>query len=339
MRGRNRRSNLAKFSPLAFVVAAAALMVAPSGASAATTIGETFEPTTLCDGAMLTRLQSVSPGGQYSAPSDGVITRWSFEAGADPPDLRFKAARAAPGADLTTSADFTIVGESLLETDLDDNELNSFFTRIPVLAGDVIGFFNATISSGDGCGTGDAAYDTHFFFGDPHPGDTETFTLQSAVKYDVSALLEPDCDKDGLGDETQDGNLSSCPGAPQPLTCRGERLTISGTPLNDTITGTNDRDVIAALGGNDEVIALDGNDVVCGNDGDDKLRGQDGNDRMKGNRGADRVKGGTSDDFLKGNRGQDILKGKAGDDTLNGGRNDDTCRGGAGDNKIRNCES
>ena len=317
---------------------AVALLAIPSGASAGTQIGETFTPTGGCD-SNRTRLQSVSPGGQYSAPSDGVITRWSFQAAATPPDLRFKVGRAVLGEDLTTDADFTIVGESVIETDLTADALNSFFTRIPVQAGDVIGFFNAS-TSGFCFEPGATGYTSHELVdADPHPGDPpETYAPFTSRQNDVSAILEPDCDKDGLGDETQDGNLSACAGV-QPLTCRGERATIAGTPLNDTIVGTNGRDVIAALGGNDEVIALDGNDVVCGNDGSDKLRGQDGNDRMKGNRGSDRVKGGTSDDFLKGNRGQDTLKGKAGDDTLNGGRNTDTCRGGAGDNKIRNCES
>ena len=319
---------------LASLAAAALIAAIPSGAGAATTIGETFVPVgDACFGT--TVIQSISPGGQYSAPSDGVITRWSFEADGAPPDLRFKVGRPVPGADLTTDTDFTIVGESVIETDLTASALNSFFTRIPVLTGDMIGLFGNTAGK---CHNNEADYSIHSFEGDVHPGDTETFQLVD-VKLDVSAILEPDCDNDGLGDETQDGNLSSCGAAVTPLTCRGEPLTIVGTPLNDTIVGTNDRDVIAALGGNDEVIALDGNDVVCGNDGSDKLRGQDGNDRMKGNRGSDRVKGGTSDDFLKGNRGQDILKGKAGDDTLNGGRNTDTCRGGAGDNKIRNCES
>ena len=34
------------------------------------------------------------------------------------------------------------------------------------------------------------------------------------VFIDVSAVLEPDCDSDGFGDETQDDNLLSCPPGP-----------------------------------------------------------------------------------------------------------------------------
>src|SRR5688572_9785872 len=92
MRGRSR-TKLAKFSSLVFVVAAAALMVAPTGAGAATTLGDTFDPTTACD-PDVTRLQSAS-GGQYTAPTNGVITRWEYQADADEPNnMRFKVGRA-----------------------------------------------------------------------------------------------------------------------------------------------------------------------------------------------------------------------------------------------------
>ena len=314
---------------LGFVAAAAMLIAVPAGASAATQIGETFTPNLACD-ADTTWLQGRSPSSQYAAPTAGVITRWSHEADAGPSDLKFKVGRRGFGSN------FTIIGESGLVSP-DASTLNSYFVQIPVEAGDVIGLYTVTATGCRRFNGADSGYELNFFFDDVEPGTSEDFGETNNFQLDVSALLEPDCDKDGLGDETQDGNLSAC--GLQPPTCRGERLTIVGTPGNDTIVGTGGRDVIAALGGNDEVIALDGNDVVCGNGGSDKLRGQDGNDRLKGNRGVDRVKGASGDDNLKGNRGEDTLKGKSGDDTLNGGRNDDTCRGGGGDNKITNCES
>ena len=34
------------------------------------------------------------------------------------------------------------------------------------------------------------------------------------VFIDVSAVLEPDCDRDGFGDETQDNELNACPPGP-----------------------------------------------------------------------------------------------------------------------------
>jgi hypothetical protein len=306
-------SKLARTIPVAVIVATA-LMAAPSGASGATTIGETFTPSAFCDTSR-TRLQSVSPGGQYSAPSDGVITRWSFQAGGAPPDLRFKVGRAVPGSDLTMNAAFTIVGESILQTNLAPNTLNSFFTRIPVMTGDVIGFFNATTSTAS-CGQGGATgYTAHVFIGDPHPGDTQTFTFQATSKWDVSALLEGDCDNDGFGDETQDGDLSSCapgtipPPAPgpggTPVSCKGLPATIVGTAGSDVRTGSLGQDVIAGLGGNDTLSGIAGNDVICGGAGRDLLKGGKGKDTLLGQKGKDTLKGGGGKDLCKGGKGTD----------------------------------
>jgi hypothetical protein len=342
---------------LASVVAMTLLIAAPSGASAATQIGETFAPSAFCDTSR-TRLQSVSPGGQYSAPSDGVITSWSFQAGAAPPDLRFKVGRAAPGADLTMNADFTIVGESGIQTNLTPNTLNSFFTQIPVKTGDVIGFFNATTSAGScGIGGGGATgYTAHVFAGDPHPGDTQTFTFQATSKWDVSALLEPDCDNDGLGDETQDPDLSSCappppgtppgpgippPGSPPgtpPVTCRGLPATIVGTDGNDVRTGSLGQDVIAGLGGNDTLSGIGGNDVVCGGAGNDGLNGGNGKDTLLGQKGNDKLKGGPGKDKLSGKKGKDTLKGAGGNDKLKGGGGRDVCIGGKANDSASKCE-
>src|SRR6266511_3420090 len=82
----------------------AAVWVPPAGA--ATQIGQTFAPVTSC-GAASTYLQTTSPGGQYAAPSPGVITAWSFQANATPPtQIKLKVARPAGGNLYTT------VGES-----------------------------------------------------------------------------------------------------------------------------------------------------------------------------------------------------------------------------------
>ena len=294
---------------LASVVAMTLMIAVPSGASAATQIGETFTPSAFCD-TLRTRLQSVSPGGQYSAPSDGVITQWSFQAGAVPPDLRFKVARAAPGADLTMNADFTIVGESILQTNLAPNTLNNFPTQIPVKAGDVIGFYNATTQTAS-CGrAGATGYTGHVFIGDPHPGDTQTFTFQVTSQFDVSALLETDCDKDGLGDETQDPNLSTCapgttPKGSSSVTCKGKPANIVGTSGNDVRVASPGPDVIAGLGGNDTLSGLAGNDLICGGAGKDTLKGGKGNDKLLGQKGNDTLNGGPGKDKLTGGAGKD----------------------------------
>jgi hypothetical protein len=282
---------------LASLTAAVLITAIPSGASAATQIGQTFPPESSNCSAN-TWLQSGAPGGQYTVPSDGVITSWSFEANSAPPELKFKVGRHAPGADLTMAADFTIIGESGLVAP-DANTLTSYFIRIPVQAGDVIGaFFN---DDGD-CGRSDSDYDYHQFPADVQPGDTQTFTPATGFQFDVSALLEPDCDKDGLGDETQDNKLvGSC----STLTCKGEPLTDVGTDGPDEILGTTDRDVIAALGGRDKVSGLAGKDLICGGRGRDTLKGGKSKDKLFGQKGRDKLRGGGGKDVCKGGKGDD----------------------------------
>jgi Ca2+-binding RTX toxin-like protein len=235
-----------------------------------------------------------------------------------------------------------MVGESALVNPVFD-ALNSYFVQIPVLAGDRIGlYWDKDNTSGADCRRIATDFDYHYHTGDVVPPTRTKFTFGSDYQYDVSALLEGDCDKDGLGDETQDGNLSACGpaavAAQAQLSCQGQQPTIVGTNNADLILGTQGRDVISALGGRDTVFALDGNDVVCGNSGKDRLRGQVGDDSIKGNDGADSVKGGRGDDNLKGGRGGDLLKGNRGDDRLVGGRDNDACRPGKGsDTLLRSC--
>jgi hypothetical protein len=199
-----------RFSLTAVVAAAAALIAAPTGASGATTIGQTFSDFD-ANGCQIgfTNLQAISPGGQYAAPSAGVITSWSYEAPASSvPQLKLKVARPAGGDD------FTVIGESSPMSPA-ASSLNSFSAKISVQAGDVIGLYTVTAGS---CFRASPGYFVEYLPGDLAPPTTETFisTSPDNQQLDVSAVLEPDCDRDGLGDETQDTDISSC--APSPAT-------------------------------------------------------------------------------------------------------------------------
>jgi hypothetical protein len=211
---------------IAGVLTGACLLGLPGTASAETTIGQTFVPSGDCS-TSATLLQSTSPSDQYSAPSPGVITSWSFQAGPDAPQqLKLKVGRAAGGDS------FTIVGESAAESP-QANALNSFPTRISVQAGDIIGFF---ISGGDPqCGRiGVPGYSFHFVPGDPPPGTTSTYSQSPPPGREagIAAILERDCDSDGFGDETQDAS----PACPRTLTLdasknkvkKGKKVTLSG---------------------------------------------------------------------------------------------------------------
>ena len=69
-----------------------ALMLVPSGAAGATTVGETFVSDTPCT-SFTTYVQSDSVSGQYSMPGAGVVTSWSHQAGAAAANLKFKVLR------------------------------------------------------------------------------------------------------------------------------------------------------------------------------------------------------------------------------------------------------
>ena len=165
---------------------ALALLAAPSSAGAATQIGQTFVPNPVgpscSDG--FTRLQGTSPGGQYTAPADGVITTWSFDAGPGPPRLRFKVAHPEGGNS------FTIVGESDVKTPT-PNQLNTYTdVRVPVRTGDVIGFYLVDPAP---CFRQASGYQENIRFGDVLPGATASFDvdLPNDNQLDVSAVLVP----------------------------------------------------------------------------------------------------------------------------------------------------
>jgi hypothetical protein len=198
----------------------------PTSAGAATQIGETFVPD--APGGDFTFIQSGSPGDQYAAPFAGVITSWSFQANPAPPQLKFKVARPAGGNS------FTIIGESPEQVST-PNALNTFPVQIPVQAGDVIGLYKTT--TGAIAVLPAAGYTSRALPGDVPPGTTASAGPGNA-KLDVSASLEPDCDSDGLGDETQDPSVlgGNCPLRGRTLTLdanknkvkKGKKVTLTG---------------------------------------------------------------------------------------------------------------
>jgi hypothetical protein len=205
-----------------------------------------------------------------------------------------------------------------------------YATSQPIRAGDLVALDlsgpnnNTRIRSAPQVGTTQFRWQPPLANGETRPPN-QTFT--DAEEHMFNADVEPDCDNDGLGDETQDTNLSSCapgtgpgtgPGAGPvlgpggtPVFCKGKPATIVGTAGNDVRTGSKGRDVIASLGGNDTLSGLGGKDLICGGPGKDKLFG---------------------------GKGKDKLYGQKGKDTLNGGKGNDLCAGGPGKDKAKGCE-
>jgi hypothetical protein len=187
---------------LAATAIAIGVLASPVAAGAATQVGATFAGANAGCGANITVLQSGSPGAAYAAPSAGVITSWSFQATSPAPaGLKFKVGRPAGGNF------FTIVGESPVKAPV-ANALNTYTdVRIPVQAGDVIGYAVIGVVIADCARNGvSAAFTAHDFFGDAAPGPTpvDFGSPYGPIQYNFSALLEPDADNDGFGDETQD---------------------------------------------------------------------------------------------------------------------------------------
>jgi Ca2+-binding RTX toxin-like protein len=248
---------------------------------------------------------AVSSGNSYVVPplshaSAQVITSWSHNATAVAGQtLKMKVWRQL------ASIVYTVVGHDG-PRDLTGGALNTFQTSIPVQPGDVLGINSQNAAMVPNACLFSAP-------GDPGPlanfGDTAD-GAQSALgtnitnfRINATALLEADCDNDGLGDESQDATLSGCgPGGQDlsPPTCKGQRLSMVGTAGADQIAGTAAADVISTLGGNDIVTALGGKDVVCGGAKKDTLKGGKGKDTLLGQKGKDTLKGGGGKDFCKG---------------------------------------
>lgn len=121
--------------------------VLPAGAQAATTLGETSAGPIACgSGFTFSEVQHASAGSAYAVPAGGgVITSWSHfaRAGAGQ-SLKFKVFR------LQTVPDYAVVGHSSTEP-LMPSQLNTFPTRIPVQAGDLLGQVIPGTSSSIGC--------------------------------------------------------------------------------------------------------------------------------------------------------------------------------------------
>jgi hypothetical protein len=186
------------------VVAGLAL---PASGSAAVTIGATGGSATADCPPDFTWAQDSSAVGSPSyvvPPGGGVITSWSHDRGpaSAMAQLRLKVFRkAGPDTYLT-------VGHSDFGT-LTAAGVNTFATRVEVEGGDIVGFrlAGANTSCRRSGSTGDVAVASGPGAPDPPIGSSASFGTVPGYLLNIAATLEPDCDSDGLGDETQDPEL------------------------------------------------------------------------------------------------------------------------------------
>jgi RTX calcium-binding nonapeptide repeat (4 copies) len=277
------------------------LFALPATSQAAVTIGSDLAPDPDVDSgcdfdAACTVSPTAIPGGTLTSPIDGVVVRWRVRsAGADPSGdpVRLKVISPAGGGAYTNTS--TSATESIPDTS--GPTTFTFATQQPITTGDQVAL--DFVDDNPFLVVRALASDVSWVRWQPplQDGQTRTpdagpFTAEPLFNADV----EPDCDNDGLGDETQDPDTASCNPPPSPAQCNGKQPTSVGTDGADTLVGTRKKDVIAALGGDDQVKGKNGKDVICGGDGNDTLKGGNGKDQLNGEGGEDTCKGGRGKD-------------------------------------------
>src|SRR5829696_2465353 len=184
-------------------------------ASAATEVGNNC--TAASGAANVTAVQlSQAPGSSSlppTVPSAGVVTKWKVNlvptVNQFPMQLKVFRSTAAPKR-------FLVVGES--GTEAVGGGSNSFDTRIAVEAGDRFGTFGGITGGSLFCVTASATDVMGATVGGAAVGATQEFSSDLEERLvAVAAVVEPDADKDGYGDETQDkcpesaGAQAPCP--------------------------------------------------------------------------------------------------------------------------------
>jgi hypothetical protein len=237
--------------------------------------------------------------GTLQAPIDGVVLRWRLALaapGGGSFTYKLRVLRPAGGGMYTGAG----TGPAQTAPSTGVNVL-TLASPLPVKAGDLIGIdcpsgAPSPFANGAPASSSIGSFSPPLADGEARSPSGPFVTNEMLINADV----ESDCDKDGLGDETQDTNIASCAHR-----CNGQTPTIAGTNSNDRLSGTSGKDVIVGLGGNDKLSGLAGNDVICGGQGKDTLNGGKGNDKLLGEAGKDTLRGGPGQDKLKGGAGKD----------------------------------
>ncbi|HEU4736212.1 MAG TPA: hypothetical protein VFS48_04180 [Solirubrobacterales bacterium] len=181
--------------------AVVAMLVGASPATAATEVGSDCQATNGVGGYTFVQLKRVSGGSlPIAAPSGGVVTKWKVNSGVSTAvgqKLQILRPTGAPNQ-------FQTVAESTPATV--SQGLNSFDTRIPIQAGDrpaVAGAPGGSVPAPLYC-AGDPADEMGALTPESTLGSTNTYPPAPGLVAAVSAVIEPDADNDGFGDETQD---------------------------------------------------------------------------------------------------------------------------------------
>ncbi|MCA1657422.1 MAG: hypothetical protein LC713_06915, partial [Actinobacteria bacterium] len=249
---------------IALTAALGLLAACASSAPAATTLGP---PNLTALGALTnigaadipyTYIQAVGLAPNLRATSPGVVVKWRIRSDSATGTARLRVVRPA-GTSYTGAG----VSDPLALT----GAVAEAATRLPVTAGDYIGIDNSTSALIFGATTG---AEVTYFQGTSPAGDKlglpEGSTLAPTSttanrQLAVQAVVEPDADGDGFGDETQD----QCPGDPTaqapPCATTTTTTTTSGTipdftPPNLTVTSRSRKGRLTLTVTSDEAATL-----------------------------------------------------------------------------------
>jgi hypothetical protein len=215
MRGVHRLAALAG-------MALSVVVVAPATAGASQTIGQIGNTSSCTDDEAYLQKTLVS-GPAYSPSAYGVITSWSAMSKAGAGQTVTLMVFQSDGSDQYSAVATDSVVRTLSPI---DGTVNTFSgVRIPIEANQTMGVYQPAgsteaceISTGDGDNTG---YSVPFDVG--QPGLNTPFDYSGTDfghRINARALVEPDADRDGFGDETQDqcptdaSTQGPCPAAP-----------------------------------------------------------------------------------------------------------------------------
>lgn len=225
-------------SPLpTLILALLALALPAAGAQGAVTIGSSLSSDVMIGLSCMptpTFIQTALPDRQLASPLDGVITRWRIKYFGGPQQafesyqlrvLRPVAGGGWLGAGMSPFVAFPVFSNPA-------GEVKETGVRLPVRAGDMLG-----LDAADGQ---DSSFETLYAFA-PRP-DASLYSFSPQIRdgeergtgpgcvqggsYELlmNADVEPDADRDGLGDETQDADADddgvgagdNCPGIANP---------------------------------------------------------------------------------------------------------------------------
>jgi hypothetical protein len=198
---------------IASIAAAAvsAALLAPAGAAAATEVGDDCAATVEDNTYVNVPDQKAADASPLpvAAPVGGIVTSWRVKSlSAETVPVRMGVFRR------TGEGKFLVAAATGQEGAVFG--LNSFKTRIPVQAGDRFGLIptgGKTVS----CVTGSEDDHSWAYNGVPEVGSEYQFAAGVYVRVPVVAVIEPDADGDGYGDETQDrcpqsaATIAPCP--------------------------------------------------------------------------------------------------------------------------------